>query len=114
MGSVMNAYQAACAGIVGLMRAAWLISGVTDIGYFGHPHVHEDDAERTVRAALDIITAVPRLETSAAEPLAVRIGIATGLVMVGDLSSEGALRERAVVGDTPNLSAACRRWPRRG
>src|SRR5439155_24493067 len=61
--------------------------------------------ERTVRAGLDIITAVGRLETHAAEPLAVRIGIASGLVVVGDLSREGALRERAVVGQTPNLAA---------
>src|SRR5262249_14910302 len=54
---------------------------------------------------LDIIAAVARLETRAAEPLAVRIGIATGLVVVGDLSSESALRERALVGETPNLAA---------
>jgi tetratricopeptide (TPR) repeat protein/ABC-type transport system involved in cytochrome c biogenesis ATPase subunit len=58
-----------------------------------------------VRAGLDIIAAVARLETRAAEPLAVRIGIASGLVVVGDLSREGALREHAVVGDTPNLAA---------
>src|SRR5262249_2227054 len=66
---------------------------------------HEDDAERTVRAGLDIIAAVGRLETRAAEPLAVRIGIATGVVVIGDLSREGALREHAVVGETPNLAA---------
>src|SRR5262249_36871742 len=53
----------------------------------------------------DIIAAVAALETRAAEPLAVRIGIATGLVVIGDLSREGALRERAVVGETPNLAA---------
>ena len=75
------------------------------MAYFGYPRAHEDDAERTVRAGLDIIAAVARLETRAAEPLAVRIGIATGLVVVGDLSREGALREHAVVGDTPNLAA---------
>src|SRR5262249_48984934 len=71
----------------------------------GYPIAHEDDAERTVRAGLDIIAAVARLETRAAEPLAVRIGIATGLVVIGDLSREGALREHAVVGETPNLAA---------
>src|SRR5262249_7291859 len=60
---------------------------------------------RTVRAGLDIIAAVARLETLAAEPLAVRIGIATGVVVIGDLSREGALREHAVVGETPNLAA---------
>jgi len=58
-----------------------------------------------VRAGLDIIAALARLETRAAERLAVRIGIATGLVVVGALSGEGALREHAVVGDTPNLAA---------
>ena len=58
-----------------------------------------------MRAGLDIIAAVARLETRAAEPLAVRIGIATGVVVIGDLSREGALREHAVVGDTPNLAA---------
>src|SRR5258708_7895838 len=73
--------------------------------YFGYPLAHEDDAERTVRAGLDIIAAVARLETRAGEPLAVRIGIATGLVVIGDLSREGALREHAVVGETPNLAA---------
>src|SRR5205823_11422641 len=63
------------------------------------------DAERTVQAGLDIIAAVAGLETRAGEPLAVRIGIATGVVVIGDLSREGALREHAVVGDTPNLAA---------
>src|SRR6185295_5166502 len=53
----------------------------------------------------DIIAAVGRLETRAAEPLAVRIGIATGVVVIGDLNREGALREHAVVGETPNLAA---------
>src|SRR5262249_15454481 len=71
----------------------------------GYPRAHEDDAERTVRAGLDIIAAVARLETRAAEPLAVRIGIASGVVVIGDLSREGALREHAVVGETPNLAA---------
>src|SRR5262249_47623881 len=75
------------------------------LAYFGYPRAHEDDAERAVRAGLDIIAAVARLETRAAVPLAVRIGIATGLVVVGDLSGEGALREHALIGDTPNLAA---------
>src|SRR5262249_58176934 len=75
------------------------------LAYFGYPRAHEDDAERTVRAALDIISAVAQLKTAAGELLAVRIGIATGLVVVGDLSGEGALWEHALVGDTPNLAA---------
>ncbi len=106
MNAVMDAYHAACArimldydGFIGEFRGDGILA------YFGYPRAHEDDAERTVRAALDIVAAVARLETRAAEPLAVRIGIATGLVMVGDLSREGALREHAVVGDTPNVAA---------
>jgi class 3 adenylate cyclase/tetratricopeptide (TPR) repeat protein len=106
MGTVMDAYHAVCArivqdydGFVGDFRGDGILA------YFGYPRAHEDDAERTVRAALDIIAAVARLETHAAEPLAVRIGIATGLVVVGDLRGEGALWEHALVGDTPNLAA---------
>ena len=75
------------------------------LAYFGYPRAHEDDAERTVRAGLDIIAAIARLETRAGEPLAVRIGIATGIVVVGDLGGEGKMREHAVVGDAPNLAA---------
>src|SRR5262247_4112028 len=106
MRAVMDAYHAACTrivqaydGFLGDFRGDGILA------YFGYPRAHEDDAERTVRAGLEIIAAVARLETQAAEPLAVRIGIATGLVVVGDLSGEGALREHAVVGDTPNLAA---------
>jgi class 3 adenylate cyclase/predicted ATPase len=104
--AVMDAYHAACARIT-LTYDGFLAEFRGDgiLAYFGFPRAHEDDAERTVRAGLDIIAAVGRLETRAAEPLAVRIGIATGLVVVGDLSGEGALREHAVVGDTPNLAA---------
>ena len=106
MGAVVDAYQAACARIV-LSFDGFLAEFRGDgiLAYFGYPRAHEDDAERTVRAALDIIDAVGRLDTPAGEPLAVRIGIATGLVVVGNLSAESALRERTVVGDTPNLAA---------
>src|SRR6266403_5687427 len=106
MGAVMDSYHAACArivqaydGFLGDFRGDGILA------YFGYPRAHEDDAERAVRAGLEIIAAVAELETHAAEPLAVRIGIATGLVVVGDLSGEGALWEHAVVGDTPNLAA---------
>jgi class 3 adenylate cyclase/ABC-type transport system involved in cytochrome c biogenesis ATPase subunit/tetratricopeptide (TPR) repeat protein len=106
MRAVIDAYHAACARITRTydgFLAEFRGDGI--LAYFGYPLAHEDDAERTVRAGLDIIAAVARLETHAAEPLAVRIGIATGLVVVGDLSREGALREHAVVGETPNLAA---------
>jgi len=71
--------------------------------YFGYPEAHEDDAERAVRAGLAVIDAVGRL--AAPEPLSVRLGIASGLVVVGDLIGAGAAQERGVVGETPNLAA---------
>jgi class 3 adenylate cyclase/tetratricopeptide (TPR) repeat protein len=106
MRAVIDAYHAACARIT-LTYDGFLAEFRGDgiLAYFGYPIAHEDDAERTVRAGLDIIAAVARLETRAAEPLAVRIGIATGVVVIGELSREGALREHAVVGETPNLAA---------
>src|SRR5262245_39539104 len=106
MRAVIDAYHAACARITRTydgFLAEFRGDGI--LAYFGYPIAHEDDAERTVRAGPDYIAAVARLETRAAEPLAVRIGIATGLVVIGDLSREGALREHAVVGETPNLAA---------
>ena len=71
--------------------------------YFGYPRAHEDDAERAVRAGLAVIEAVGRLP--ARQDLRVRLGIATGLAVVGDLIGEGAAQERGVVGETPNLAA---------
>jgi class 3 adenylate cyclase/predicted ATPase len=72
--------------------------------YFGYPRAHEDDAERAVRAGLGSIDAVARLDVKSGK-LHARIGIATGLVVVGDLIGEGASQEQAVVGETPNLAA---------
>ena len=74
------------------------------LAYFGWPVAHEDDAERAVRAALALVEAVAS-STPAGKPLAARVGIATGLVVVGDLMGEGAAREEAVIGETPNLAA---------
>jgi class 3 adenylate cyclase/predicted ATPase len=71
--------------------------------YFGYPRAHEDDAERAVRAGLAVIEAVGRLPVR--QDLRVRLGIATGLAVVGDLIGEGAAQERGVVGETPNLAA---------
>ncbi len=106
MRTVIDAYHAACARIT-LTYDGFLAEFRGDgiLAFFGYPRAHEDDAERTVRAGLDIIAAVAALKTRAAEPLAVRIGIATGLVIVGNLSGEGALRKHAVVGDAPNVAA---------
>jgi len=71
--------------------------------YFGYPEAHEDDAERALRAGLAVIDAVGRLATQ--EVLNVRLGVASGLVVVGDLIGAGAAQERGVVGETPNLAA---------
>ena len=71
--------------------------------YFGYPQAHEDDAERAVRAGLELVAAVGALKTHA--PLQTRVGIATGLVVVGDLIGSGASQEQAIVGETPNLAA---------
>ena len=83
--------------------AKYLGDGV--LAYFGYPRAHEDEAERAVRAGLDLAEAVGRLSPREDLSLQVRIGIATGLVVVGDLLGEGASREEAVVGETPNLAA---------
>jgi class 3 adenylate cyclase/predicted ATPase len=71
--------------------------------YFGFPQAHEDDAERAVRAGLELVSAIGQLKTHA--PLQTRVGIATGLVVVGDLIGSGASQEQAIVGETPNLAA---------
>ena len=75
------------------------------LAYFGWPRAHEDDAERAVAAALAITEAVARLASPIGGKLTCRVGIATGLVVVGDLVGEGAAQEHAVVGPTPNLAA---------
>jgi class 3 adenylate cyclase len=100
------AYQNAVSGVVARYDgfvAKFMGDGV--LAYFGYPRAHEDDAERAVRAGLEIEAAVSSLETRGRDPLAVRIGIATGLVVVGDLVGEGSAQEQAVVGETPNLAA---------
>ena len=71
--------------------------------YFGYPEAHEDDPEQAVRAGLELVAAVKGLQTP--EPLEARVGIATGLVVVGDMIGSGASQEQAIVGKTPNLAA---------
>ena len=75
------------------------------LAYFGYPQAHEHDAERAVRAGLALVEAVPKLTTAATASLQVRVGIATGLVVVGDLMGSGEAQERGIVGETPNLAA---------
>ena len=101
---VISAYQKCVAVTVqrfGGFVAKFMGDGV--LVYFGYPQAHEDDAERAVRAGLDLVAAVGALKTHA--PLQTRIGIATGLVVVGDLIGSGASQEEAIVGETPNLAA---------
>ena len=74
------------------------------LAYFGYPQAHEHDAEQAIRAGLALIDRVGRLE-SGATALASRVGIATGLVVVGDLIGSGEAQERGVVGETPNLAS---------
>src|SRR5262249_29120971 len=102
--SVIPAYHRCCAELVdrhGGFVAKYMGDGV--LAYFGYPKAHEHDAERAVRAGLALVEALPKLATTAGSPLQVRVGIATGLVVVGDLIGAGAAQEQAVVGETPNL-----------
>jgi class 3 adenylate cyclase len=101
---VIAAYQTCVAQVVqyfGGFVAKYMGDGV--LVYFGYPQAHEDDAERAVLAGLELIQAVDGLKSST--PLQTRVGIATGLVVVGDRIGSGAAQEQAVVGETPNLAA---------
>jgi class 3 adenylate cyclase len=101
---VISAYQKCVTETVqrfGGFVAKYMGDGV--LVYFGYPQAHEDDAERAVRAGLELIAAVGRLKPSA--PLQTRVGIATGLVVVGDLIGSGESQERGIVGETPNIAA---------
>jgi class 3 adenylate cyclase len=100
---IISAYQRCVAKTVrrfGGFVARYMGDGV--LIYFGYPQAHEDDAERAVRAGLALIDAVATLPVP--EPLQVRIGAATGMVVVGDLVGSGEAQERGIVGETPNLA----------
>jgi class 3 adenylate cyclase len=101
---VISAYQKCVAETVqrfGGFVAKYMGDGV--LVYFGYPQAHEDDAEQAVRAGLELVAAVRGLKTRA--PLQTRVGMATGLVVVGDLIGSGEALERGIVGETPNLAA---------
>jgi class 3 adenylate cyclase len=101
---VISAYQKCVTDTVG--RSGGFVAKFMGDGvlvYFGYPQAHEDDAERAVRAGLELVAAVGALKTHA--PLQTRVGIATGLVVVGDLIGSGEAQERSIVGETPNLAA---------
>jgi class 3 adenylate cyclase len=124
--AVIGAYHRCCTGVIaraGGFVAKYMGDGV--LAYFGYPRADEHDAERAVRAGLALVEAVaapgrpparacpvldtgagvPGVDTAAGMRLQVRVGIATGLVVVGDLIGEGSAQEQAVVGETPNLAA---------
>ena len=101
---IISAYQKCVAETVrrcGGFVAKYMGDGV--LIYFGYPQAHEDDAERAVRAGLQLIAAVTALKSPVS--LQTRVGIATGLVVVGDLIGSGEAQERGIVGETPNLAA---------
>jgi class 3 adenylate cyclase/predicted ATPase len=107
---VIRAYQGACAKVIAKYDgfiAKYMGDGV--MVYFGYPQAHEDDAERAARAGLGIIEAIADLDTTYAPTrdvnFAVRVGIDTGLVVVGDIVGENAAEEASVVGETPNKAA---------
>ncbi len=123
--AVIAAYHRQATEVVrasGGFVAQYMGDGV--LAYFGYPQAHEDDAERAVHAALGLVDAIAHLPLTAAlfqgerddgrspshrelaeSRLQARVGIATGLVVVGDVSDEGAAQEQAVIGETPNLAA---------
>jgi len=101
---VISAYQKCVAETVGRFGgfvAKYMGDGV--LVYFGYPQAHEDDAERAVRAGLKLVSTVSGLKPDPA--LQTRVGIATGLVVVGDLVGSGEAQERGIIGETPNLAA---------
>jgi class 3 adenylate cyclase/predicted ATPase len=101
---VISAYQTCVAKTIHRFDgfvAKYMGDGV--LVYFGYPQAHEDDAERATRAGLELIAAVTALKSHAT--LQTRVGIATGLVVVGDLIGAGQAQERGIVGETPNLAA---------
>ena len=106
MRRVIAAFNRCCADAIesrGGFVAKYLGDGA--LAYFGYPAAHENDPELAVEAGLAIVQAVPKLKTGADSPLHVRVGVATGLVVVGDIAGPGAIEEHGVVGETPHLAA---------
>jgi len=103
---IIGAFHHCASGVItssGGFVAKYLGDGV--LAYYGYPQAHENDAERATGAGLTLLEAVAGLDTHLKQPLQARVGIATGLVVVGDLIGEGAAQEQLVVGETPNLAA---------
>ena len=107
---IIGAYQKTCVAVIdrfGGYLARYVGDGI--LAYFGYPELHEDDTERAIRAAFGIIESLPEVNDSLSHyqrvTLAVRIGVASGLVVAGDIAGPGATEQHAVVGQTPNLAA---------
>jgi predicted ATPase/class 3 adenylate cyclase len=103
---VIGAYHTCVAEVIARndgVIARYMGDGV--LAYFGYPQAHEDDAEQATRAGLALVDAVANLQTDIGTELQVRVGIATGMVVVGNLTGEGAAKEQTVIGETPNLAA---------
>ena len=106
MRTLIGAYQSRITEVISRyqgMIARYMGDGA--LVYFGYPQAHEDDAEQAVRAGLALVDAVAELPTDTDAALSARIGIATGVAVVGESDLEGAARERAAIGETPNLAA---------
>jgi predicted ATPase/class 3 adenylate cyclase len=106
LGALIRRYQDAAAGAIGRYGgfvAKFMGDGV--LAYFGFPHAFEDAAERAVRAAIGILAEVEKITRPDGSGLQARVGIATGLVVVGEIIGKGSAQERTIVGETPNLAA---------
>ena len=106
LSDIVRTYQDACAGIVSRYEgyiARFMGDGM--LVYFGYPRAHEDDAERALRTGLEIIERVGQLKPRENLTLQTRVGVATGLVVVGETIGEASSREQVVMGETPNLAA---------
>jgi class 3 adenylate cyclase len=106
LGGVIRRYQDAVAGVIGRYGgfvAKFMGDGV--LAYFGFPRAFEDAAERAVRAAIGILSEVGAIDVPGGTRVQARIGIATGLVVVGEIIGTGTAQERTIVGETPNLAA---------
>src|ERR1700678_3574506 len=106
LGALIRRYQDAAAGAIGRYGgfvAKFMGDGV--LAYFGFPHAFEDAAERAVRAAIGILAQIGKIARPDGAALQARVGIATGLVVVGEIIGTGSAQERTIVGETPNLAA---------
>jgi class 3 adenylate cyclase/tetratricopeptide (TPR) repeat protein len=106
LGGLIRRYQDAVAGAIGRYGgfvAKFMGDGV--LAYFGFPSAFEDAAERAVRAAIGVLAEVGTIEMPDGTRVQTRIGIATGLVVIGEIIGTGTAQERTIVGETPNLAA---------